>query len=548
MSTATLSPSDRLATLPDGLPELTLGWEAVKWAGKYLRHPNGPRVGERWKFVPSQVRFLLWFYAVDEQGRWLFNRAVRRLAKGAGKSPNAGAMALIEFCGPVRLKDFDPKRPGGCVGKPVDMPLVQIVATAESQTANTMRMVRAMCAKGSRLSMDYHIDVGKTQFYRLPEGTLETITSSARAAEGAEATFLVADETEHWSVSNGGRDLMETVEDNLIKSGSRLIETANAWVPGSGSEAERTYDAWVAQEEGRTKGEQRILYDARIAPPDTDLGDEASLLSALDWVYDDCFWVPKWEIAQKILDGRTTADNARRKYLNMPTAVANAWVTQQDWATLADPSEVVADGDAVVLFFDGSKSRDATALSGCRISDGYSFEIKVWEPDLEVDGWTVPADDVDAHVAQAMDRFDVWAFFADVREWESFVKLSWPEKYGDQLRVWAQKGGQDPQVIAWDMRSRSYLFTRAVELVEQEIYDKTFRHDGAAITARHVANARRKLNQYGTSIGKETKDSPLKIDAAVTMIGARMVRNLVLASSEWKSGSTPERTNEAAFF
>jgi len=56
-------------------------------------------------------------------------------------------LALTEFCGPVRFRDFDPKRPGGCIGKSVDMPLVQIAATAESQTANTMRMVRAFAPK-----------------------------------------------------------------------------------------------------------------------------------------------------------------------------------------------------------------------------------------------------------------------------------------------------------------------------------------------------------------------------------------------------------------
>ena len=61
----------------------------------------------------------------------------------------------------------------------------QIAATAESQTANTMRMVRAF-AKKSRLVEEYQIDVGKTQFYKLPEGTLEVGTASVTASEGAE--------------------------------------------------------------------------------------------------------------------------------------------------------------------------------------------------------------------------------------------------------------------------------------------------------------------------------------------------------------------------
>jgi hypothetical protein len=31
-----IAPRDRLVTLPEGVPELTLGWEAIHWATKYL--------------------------------------------------------------------------------------------------------------------------------------------------------------------------------------------------------------------------------------------------------------------------------------------------------------------------------------------------------------------------------------------------------------------------------------------------------------------------------------------------------------------------------
>src|SRR5690606_1648062 len=101
-------------------------------------------------------------------------------------------------CAPVRVRRFDPSALGGVCGRPVDMPLVEIAATAESQTANTMRMVRAFAPRGSRVVREHQIDVGKTVFYKLPEGTLHVITSSATAAEGAESSFVIGDETEHW--------------------------------------------------------------------------------------------------------------------------------------------------------------------------------------------------------------------------------------------------------------------------------------------------------------------------------------------------------------
>ena len=67
-----IAPADRLVTLPAGLPEYTLGYEAIRWATMYLRHPDGPRAGQRWEWTESQARFLLWWYAVDRQTRrWL---------------------------------------------------------------------------------------------------------------------------------------------------------------------------------------------------------------------------------------------------------------------------------------------------------------------------------------------------------------------------------------------------------------------------------------------------------------------------------------------
>ena len=271
------APADRLVTLPQGIPDLTLGWIAIEWAATWLRHPNGPRAGLNWEYTESQVRFVLHWYSLRPDGRWVYQHGVRRWAKAPGKVRNAAALSLTELLAPVRLDRFDPDAPGGVRGKPVAMPLVQIAGVSESATANTMRHVRAMTAKNSRVVREYHLDPGKTVIYTPSGGQLEVITSSAASAEGAEVTAAFLDEPEHWTPASGGVELAATIDRNLAKSGSRAIETANAWEPGSGSVAEATFDAWVAQEEGRTKSGAKILYDARVAPPDTDLTDDESL-------------------------------------------------------------------------------------------------------------------------------------------------------------------------------------------------------------------------------------------------------------------------------
>jgi hypothetical protein len=558
-STAAVSPVDRLVTLPSGWPQdhgyATLGVEAWRWATK-LKQPNGPRAGKPFRFADEQLRFLLWFYALTPDGHWLYDHAVRRLAKGSGKSPIAGLIALIEFCAPVRLERFDDRVEGGCVGRPVDMPWVQIAATAESQTKNTMRMVRAFAPKGSDVVKEHKLDPGKTQYYKLPEGTLEVITSSSTAAEGAESTFIVGDEREHWKPSNGGVELAATLEDNLAKSGARMLGTENAWVPGQGSVAEATWEAWLAQEEGRTRGEGRILYDARLAPPDTDMSDPDSLRSALEFIYADCDWKKPHDAAgdpeidappdvssimRRIWSPKADPNDSKRKYLNWPAVATDAWVDPREWTALADASVVVEDGTEVVWFFDGSKSRDATALMGCRLDDGHVFTVGVWEPNRNNPDETVDVADVDLTVMQQWERLNVVAFFADVREWESFALTEWPSRYKDKLKVWAAPQGRPPQSIAWDMRGHSYEFAKAAEACHAEIVEGAFTHDGDSRVARHVGNARRRPYRDAVSIGKESPDSPRKIDAAVCVIGVRMVRRMVLGSGKYRKGSKPSK-------
>lgn len=562
MSTATSAPpAERIDTLPPGEPELTLGYYVAGWIeGKLpgfagLIQPNGPRVNQPFRLRERQKQFLAWWYAVDEDGRWLFNHGVRRLSKGSGKSPFAAVLSLAEFCGPVRLRDFDKRYPGGCVGRSADMPLVQIAATAESQTANTMRMVRAFAPKGSPIVETYQLDTGKTKYYKLPEGTLEVITSSATAAEGGEGSHITADETEHWKPANGGVELASTLEDNLAKSGSRMMETSNAWVPGLETVAEDSFNAWLAQEEGRTKGDRKLLYDAVIAPPDTDMADRESLLSALRHVYSDCPWIDVEVILERIWSPKAKPDDCKRKYLNWPTAATDAWVTKQQWQRCvhpeiraaieaeAKPPEIVEKGAEIALFFDGSKSRDATALIGCDIEDGHVFTLGVWEPDPNDDLDTVDAADVDRVVSKAFEDYDVLAFFADVKDWEFYSLTEWPQRYKDDLLIWAVPNGKPPQPIAWDMRSHATEFARAAEACEAEIVEEEFTHDGHPAVTRHVTNARRRPHKEWVSVGKESKDSPNKIDAAVCVIGARMVRRLVLGSGKRRK----KRSGKAVF-
>ena len=96
--------------------------------------------------------------------------------------------------------------------------------------------------------------------------------------------------------------------------------------------------------------------------------------------------------------------------------------------------QVICDGDEIVAFFDGAGRRRDCAHR-VPVETGYVFTVDVWEAPpaapMPRRTWTVPVGEVDAAVERMFDRWDVRAFFADVREWESFTKVTWPERYGE---------------------------------------------------------------------------------------------------------------------
>src|SRR5699024_1244551 len=181
-----------------------------------------------------------------------------------------------------------------------------------------------------------------------------------------------------------------------------------------------------------------------------------------------------------------------RFYLNHVVASSDAWVRPDQVDAIVGEYEV-PDGAMVALGFDGSKSRDATALIACDIETGHAWALGVWErPDgPEAEHWTVPTDHVDEVVRTAFERWDVVALFADVAYWQSHVD-TWAERYRDVLAVKAGPGHS----VAFDMRSRTRDFTRAAESTAAAIADTTFTVSGegsaGSALVRHLKNARRR--------------------------------------------------------
>lgn len=534
----------------------TLGWGVALWMETYLLQPDGDHAGEAFTLTREQLNFLLWFYAIDANGKYIYRRATLRRSKGWGKSPLLAAITLAELAGPVIFSHWDGDV---AIGKQHPMPWIVVAGIALVQTENTMAAIRAM-ASGAKFYDEYDLDensIGKTRII-LPNGAkIVPITASSRAQEGARPTFAILDETHHWTASNGGHALAEVIRRNLAKTNSRAIETTNAHAPGEDSTAEKSYLAYLAQREGKTLDEA-ILYDSREAPSGIDLGDPDAVREGLVAAYGDAVWIDIDRILAEIYDPNTSPEESRRFYLNQIVAAADSWIApheldanfQGDIAPLtygpADQSRGWKRGDTVTLGFDGSLTDDSTALVATRVEDGAAFLLAIWEKPEGPTGrnWEVPKSEVRGVVDNVFATLDVVAFFSDVAYWETDID-AWRDQYQERLIVKATT----KHAIGWDMRGHLMETTRSAEALNRAIVEKempwgphVLLNDNSVradeVLKRHILNGRRRLNRWGVSFGKESRESPKKVDALAALTLSRMARSRVLAEGKFRRRSS----------
>lgn len=513
---------------PGAVP--SLGYEVIDWISAYLAAPDRGDY-EPFLLYPEQEDFVLRYYEINPQtGKRRFRRGVISRPRGWGKSPFLAALAIVEALGPVVPDGWDAD--GQPVGKPwseVRTPLVQIAAVSETQTKNTWAPLLEML-QGPVIDEYVGLEPLDT-FVNLPRGRIEPITSSARTVKGNKPVFAVLDQTEEWVRSNRGNRLAETMRINAAKVGGTTVESPNAFIPGEGSVAEESAAFWAKIREGRAR-DDGLYYDHREAPPETDMTDRQSLIAGLAYTYGDSAdcnggHVDLDTLVATIWDPSTDPQTARADFLNQITHASDSWISQPEWAGVAAPAKVVGSGEEIVLGFDGSRRRnrgvtDATALVGCRVSDGHLFLVGCWE---QPDGpfgqdWQVPTVEVLAAVEDTFREYNVVGMYADPARWESHV-AKWEADHGRRLKL---KASTQHPIEWWMTGGRANHIVRALEKFRSSVVDGELTHDGSSVMTRHILNARRRESRSGLQIMKEHPDSPRKIDAAIAAVLAWQAR------------------------
>lgn len=517
----------------------SLGWLATAWMEYFVVYGPGDVQGQPVKHGDEYTGFIVDCYAVGDHpentGR-LYDSAFLSRPKGCDKSGLGGRFGLFEALGPCRFAGWarggevyeDPWRlgfryvyePGEPMGRHVTSPFIRCMATEEGQTGNVYdTILQNLTDEDAPLSAIPGMDAGLTRIYLPGGGEIRPSTASSASKDGGLETFTVFDET-HLYNQPELRRMYDTVTRNLRKrkkgAGTWFLETTTMFAAGEESTAEATFQLAEHIQEGRSK-RARLLYDHRWGECE-DLSAEDQLRTAILEAFGEAIeWNDIDGIVDEFYDTRKNPIDSRRYFLNAATATTDAWLAPHEWAGCADPSKTVQPGDRITLGFDGSKHRnrgvtDATALIGCRVSDGYLFEVAVWEQPDGAAGrdWWVPTAEVEAAVRSAFQKYKVVGFYADpAADWRSFV-AEWEYAYGRRMRVRSTQS----HPIEWWM-NRSQAVVRALEQFHAAVINGELTHDGSFALTRHVLNARRRPSRAGLQIAKEHPDSRRKIDAAV---------------------------------
>lgn len=493
------------------IPEYTLGFQVIEWITENLLSPKGD--GEPFVLTFEQCRFILWYYALDADGRFLYPNGILQRCKGHGKDPLGAAMCLVELIGPCRFSHWD--EDGSPVGMPHPAPQVRVAAVAMTQNENTQDLFPLIIP--DRTVAKYNLDVQREIIYVLGgRGKLRVIASNARSAEGGRITFFLANEIHHWVPGNGGKKFYETMMNNLRKVGGRFAGITNGFQPGEESVLESIRETQQKVWDGLASP-NGWLYDSLEAHPKAPL-DQQIAPYILQRVMGDSVWLQEQipSIVQSFSDGSIPSSQQRRMWYNQI-------VSSEEQAFAIDEVEAVIDRtttgtiadlnpkDKITLGFDGSRTDDATALVAYRLSDKLVVPLAIWEKPDTVSNWHVPTEDVDSMVGLAFSSYEVVAFYADVKDWESYI-ARWSELFREHLMVRASSSNS----IGYDMRGHRSEIAFLNETLIGMVRDQEIRLNANGRLRTHFLNAERRWTGGHLSFGKiGGRESPRKIDALI---------------------------------
>lgn len=524
----------------------TLGHLWADWIEDTLRITDGPKIGEPFHLYDEQYAHLLHRGRIDpaipaDLGNEAFVRRGSMIVRGQkwGKDPFLGAITLLHAFGPCDFAGYDAD--GEPVGRPHPSPWVGIAALNDKQADNTWLPVKAMIETSELYDLP-GVDVTLEQA-RLPSGNpIEKFTTTAWGRLGGRFTNISL--TENGLMTNTGEAgqtgkrsplaFARTLIRSVIGMNGMWQAATNTWDPTEHSHAQEIYDNRPKSGMGRT------YIDLKASRRRVELDDVDGLREELLYLYGDSARENGGHVSinSLVADCQDTSNgesDIRRFFLSEFLAGEKPLATPEAWAASRVPllptdedDDPLTSGEDITLGFDGSRSRDCTVLTACRIRDGRIFHLRTWRPS-DYDDKKVPRLEVDKAVRDAFAGYEVWYLYGDPFRWQDYLD-TWSAAF-------PKKVVEVPTNVEKRMDDIIERFTTALRTGE-------FTHGGPedATLTKHVEGAalakgsRKKAReddegapvQHYLKVVKKRDDGTIHIDAAISMLLAYEARGAAL--------------------
>lgn len=460
------------------------GPAVIAWIEHNCVYGEGDFYGQPVRLELFEKLLLWWLFEKRPDGRYRYRRALIEMPKGNGKSLLMTVIALYLLC----------NRPS---------PILPIGAASYDQAGLVYRdaMINVEESPTLReLLVAYESDI---RFRDGRPGRAYRVYATDGTNDGARPTAVLADEIHAWISPKQERSHL--VLTNGLSKRQHGLEL-NVTTPGFdlNSLAGKMHLYGQKVNSGEIRDDEMLFVHWGADPERYDLDTDDGLRAAI-------------RAASPASDLFLNVNNVAAKYhqidnqefyryhLGWWSQAMDSWLPTDAWNDCKDTSKEISDGARVVLGFDGSFARDATALIAVTLDEIPHVDVVgIWErPANAWNGWKVPTTDVVQAIRDACDRFDVAEIAADLYGWRHIFE----ELAEDGLPV-------------VDYPQQQAHMVGATERAYDAIRERKLTHSDHPALTRHVNNARAKTTPRGRKLCKDNPDSPNKIDACVAMVMA----------------------------
>lgn len=530
-----VEPQNRSLVVPriDAAPWPSLGGQVCAFIEQHLVHGPGDVLGEPAELTDEYRLFIWRAYEVfpaehPRAGRRRFKRVVLSRRKGLAKTELLAWTALTELdpAAPVRcggwhrVNDRRGKTAGSSadrelvelgyshgetvpLGVPVRDPYIPLIAVTEEQSEDLAYGACVAILQECEHGNGYDIGLARITPRDAP-GELKALAGAPNARDGARTTFQGFDET-HLYVAERPKAAHATMQRNLLKRKKADpwgFEATTMYEPGQDSIAQLAHEYALDVDAGRV-ADASLYFDHRQASLVHDLSRRRELLRAIEEASGDALdFTDVPALVAAYLEPGADRPTFRRYFLNQRVKGASRWLAPELIERVVAPRRRARKGARVVVSFDGSYSRDSTALLVTTVAARPHVQVeRVWEKPRSARGaWRVSHLEVDAAVEEAMNRYDVAELAPDPPGWHKEIE-EWEGTYGE--------------VVVRFETNQPARMGPAASIFEEGLKDEAFTIDGTEPMLRHLGNCHvAERRGYRVPV-KASADSPEKIDVAV---------------------------------